>query len=286
MTIDNPLTDAIESLKEDEGPKPRPKPNLEVLTPGNLGGLTIYHPEQLEWINILFYGEAGVGKTRLAGSASEVAECLPVLLIDVEAGSTSVAMYPGIDIVRVTTYEELVEIYNDLKTIEAKEGNLPYKTIILDSITEMQKLGMEAVLKRTVERAHERGDDKDPDQPDFGDWAKNANQTRRMIRAFRNLECHTIFTALAQVDSSRPTKPKAKPYLNGKMADEVAAFLDIVLYMYKKADDTTETVHRVLLSSGTDEIIAKDRSDKLPSLIIDPTYKDIHNFIKGNLEND
>ena len=58
-----------------------------------------------------------------------------------------------------------------------------------------------------------------------------------------------------------------------KLAKEVAAFLDIVVYMYKlKVDDVNS---RLILTEATDEFICKDRTGKLPVVMQEPTMAEI-----------
>lgn len=246
---------------------------------GNLGDLPLYKPSDIDYINSLFYGDTGVGKTTLGASAANVPGHSPLLLIDVERGSHPAKNFPGIEVVRPQAFADLSKIYSALAAQLKSEGGLKYKTIMLDSITEMQRWGTESVMARGVEQDA----DKDPDKPEWSDWNKSHNLFRRMIRAFANLPCNTIFIALEQTDLSRPSRPKAKPMLNGKMADEFAAVPDIVLYLYKKEDNENQTIHRCALSAGTNEIVAKDRSGRLPEVLIDPTYRDIHSHVFSEL---
>ena len=58
---------------------------------------------------------------------------------------------------------------------------------------------------------------------------------------------------------------------------EVGGFVDILLYMYiKRVDDENQ---RLLLSAGTEGQIAKDRSDNLPSVIINPDMQTVYDHI-------
>ena len=54
-------------------------------------------------INVLIYGDSGIGKTVLAGSAAAVPEMRDVLVLDAEGGTESlVRTYPQCDAVRIT----------------------------------------------------------------------------------------------------------------------------------------------------------------------------------------
>ena len=244
----------------------------KVLSKSNLGGLTPTPVSEVPAnINMLIYGEPGVGKTVLAGSASVVEGMGPVLFIDVEGGTMSLRnKYPDVDVVRVSSWQDMVNVYNDLV------GNDKYKTIVLDSLTEIQKFSMYNIMKDLVQ-----GDpDRDPDVPGLREWGKNSEQVRRFVRAFRDLPVNTIFTALSAVDKDQKTGATIhRPGLSGKLSAEVAGFLDIVCYMYIKVVDGD--VKRLLLTSGTDSCIAKDRSDSLPPVLEEPDMTTINQIVIG-----
>lgn len=240
---------------------------LRVGSVGEIAGLNVFTPELLDVFNVLVYGDSGVGKTTLLASAAAVSDTSPVLLIDIEFGSTSTREFPNLHIVRPSSFKEIIDILNALK----KDN--PYKTVIVDSLTEMQRLGTESVMRRTAKKAREKGDDKDPDHPDWGDWTKSHNLFRRTVRAYRDLNCNTLFTALAKTDTTRPKHPKAKPNLNGIMADEIAASLDIVLYLEKQEIDGQ--IRRVAHADGPEDIVTKDRFSALGTRLLDPTFRTI-----------
>lgn len=250
------------------------------LTPKTIGGLKVRSVTEVSpYVNILVYGDPGIGKTRLAGSASLIPEMSPVLLIDVEGGTMSLADdFPDVDVVRVTTWDDMNSVYSELYD----NPNL-YKTVILDSITEMQKFSMDEIMRDAVKKNPER----DPEVPGMREWGINGEQIRLLVRAFRDLHMNVILTALSKEDKDERTGiTKTKPSLTGKLKDEVAGFMDIVSYMYKKRvkveGSTERRLGTFLLSEGTDQYVAKDRSGKLPSILEDPTMSTIYNSITGS----
>ena len=249
------------------------KPEPEVLTETTLGGLKVQPISQRpQVVNMLVYGDPGVGKTVLAGSASEVKEMSPVLFIDVEGGTMSLRnKFPNVDVVRVSNWQDMTKVYNDIASAESK-----YKTIVLDSLTEIQKFSMYNIMRDLI-----AGDpDRDPDVPGIREWGKNSEQVRRFVRAFRDLPVNTIFTALSATDKDQKTGAVlSRPYLSGKLASEVAGFLDIVCYMYIRVLEGD--VKRLMLTSATDSCVAKDRSDSLPPVLEEPDMKTIHNIVTG-----
>lgn len=245
----------------------------EVLTTFNLGGLEIKSVvEETEFFNLLIYGESSVGKTTLAGSAIEVPEMRPVIFLDIEGGTISLRdVYPEVEKVRIDSWDDLVSVYTDLKSNPSK-----YKTVVLDSVTELEEFGMEEIMFRAVNKALSEGDERDPDLPQIGEHGKSSARMRKVIRRFRDLPMNTIFTALERVDVDKKGRRTIKPRLSPKLASQVSGFLDVVLYMYKK--DYEEEIKRVVLSDATDEVIAKDRTNRIPQTILDPTMSVIYGY--------
>jgi SepF-like predicted cell division protein (DUF552 family) len=229
-----------------------------------IAGLPITQVKELKpYFNLLVYGESGVGKTWLAGSADGVPEMRRVLFIDIEGGTLTLRNTPfnEVEVIRVLSWRDMENIYNELSI-----GIHGFNTIIIDSLTEIQKMSMDGVMRRLIEENEER----DADVPGMREWNINIEQTRKFVRRFRDLPVNTIFTALAKTDKNMRTgSSKRKPYLSGKVADEVAGFLDIVVYLYTK--EVGDVNKRMLLTGQTEDTIAKDRSGRLDMVIEEPT---------------
>ena len=61
--------------------------------------------ESVPYMNLLIYGEPGVGKTVLAGSAADHPDTAPILILDVEGGVTSLRTRTDIDVIQVRDIE-------------------------------------------------------------------------------------------------------------------------------------------------------------------------------------
>lgn len=241
-----------------------------------IAGLPIEKVSQKQpHVNMLIYGESGSGKTRLSGSADAVPSMRRVLFVDVEGGTLTLRdTFPDVECVRVRSWPEMQAVYDKLY-----EGGHDFTTIVVDSLTEVQKLSMDAVMLKLVEQHEER----DADVPGIREWNINLEQTRKFVRAFRDLPCNTIFTALSQTDKDiRTGAIKRKPSLSGKVKDEVAGFLDIVLYLYVK--EINQENKRMLLCEQTENTVAKDRSNTLPQTIESPSMEVLWNLLHNKGE--
>lgn len=202
----------------------------------------------------------------------EVEEMAPVIFLDIEGGTLSLRnRYPEIDKIRISNWSELSAVYNDLRQNPGR-----YKTVVLDSVTELQQFGMDEIMLRAVKKAMEEGDERDPDLPGIGEHGKSNERMKKAIRRFRDLPMNTVFTALERIDVDKKGRKHIKPLLSPKLSDQVTGWLDVVVYYYKKEIDGE--IKRVLCTMSTDEITAKDRTDSLPQFVVEPTMSEIYDL--------
>jgi hypothetical protein len=260
------------------------------LTPTSLGGIKLQKLGDLApRINAVIYGLPGVGKTRLCASADAVPEMRRVLLLDVDGGALSAkSLYPGVERLPITTWDQIINVQRDL----ASGMNHGFQTVILDTGTEAQKYDQASVMKQAAKIAADKGEVRDEAVPSFREWGITQDHFRQMVRGFRDLPLNFLMTLHVKDQTNDLTgKISKSPDLPGKLARQIAGFFDVVLYMYVKelqtpdgnnADGTPKmkmVEKRLLLSSASELIIAKDRSDKLPAIIQDITMKHVYNTI-------
>ena len=218
---------------------------------------------QAPYLKVLIYGPPGVGKTVLAGTAARSKVLSPVLFADSEAGTLS--LKDDIDIVRITDFPTLGKMVNYLR-----KGDHGYKTIVVDSLSEAQKIIMRFVIAEAI-----KSDPKhDKDLPYQQDWYRNSELVRRVVRAFRDLPMHVIFTALdKEIKDDTTGAVMFAPMLPGQLAGEIPGYFDIVGYL--TVQQVEGNVVRRLVVQPTPMIMAKDRSDSLGSYIDNPELSSI-----------
>lgn len=223
-------------------------------------------------VKMLVYGDPGVGKTVFSCSGDRT------IFIDVEGGSLSVQNRIKAKKVarkRFDTFDEIEEFVRGLREKGSKAD-----TLVIDSITELQKKLMDSIVAQHPEVKRPYGDGLT-----VGDWGYNTERMRRFIRMARDLDMNVIFTALAMDEKNEMTGAvKTLPKMSSKLSADVCGYVDIVGYLYvdNVTDEDGESVPiRRMLIQPVGMYYAKDRSGALGNVIDDPTFPGIYNTIFG-----
>ena len=154
----------------------------------------------------------------------------------------------------IRSMKELENLYNTLfKSIS--DGKMYYKTVAIDSLSELADLDMRDIMKD----AYSRNPDKvDKDVPSQREWGKSRAHMRTIVRAFRDLPCHVIYTAQVATLQEEGQPTKYFPGFSGKLRTEIPGFMDVVGYLTTEVDQGV--VVRKLQVQGTRRVVAKDRT--------------------------
>lgn len=190
--------------------------------------------EDALFLKILLFGLSGVGKSTCAAQAPG-----PVLYIAAELNALSVVRQanPDADVVVVKTLADLREILRYLMG----EGAGKYKTVVIDSLSEVQALIRNEMLAREVGK----------DVLTIQEWGKLGDKTHEIVRGFRELPCNLVVIALAE-DAGDEGRRFIQPSLYGRASRDVPALLTLVGYAFKEPGDAQSpgTKYRVLFESS------------------------------------
>ncbi len=248
------------------------------------------------YLKLLIYGNFGVGKTYLAGTSAEVKSMKDVLIINAEAGDLSLEAFEGIDSITVTDFrtlgrineylkqhctardakdtKRLKELEANVRGIDIKDIDKPkeYRTVIIDSLTELEAYCMNQLLGITDTTRL----DEEAQSAEWAEYKKNHTMMQRVVRAFRDLPMHVIFTASEQFQQDENKKYRFSPDLTGKLSKKIQGFMDMVGYL-AVGKDGDKTIRRLYVSpSPTSKYDAKHRYQAFKGdFFLNPSIKSI-----------
>ncbi|AVL70843.1 AAA family ATPase [Oligella urethralis] len=214
---------------------------------------------QSSGINILVYGQAGVGKTTLI-------KTLPgkPIIISAEAGLLSLSDV-DIPVIVVHTLQDVINAYTFLQSPEGRQ----YDSVALDSISEIA----EVVL------ANEKSNFKDARKA----YGEMQDKMAAMIRSFRDLDGRNVYMVAKQghVNEGGNGLLKYYPMFPGQRLSQEAAFWFDEVLCLRVINDAEGNVIRYLQTQPCFQYTAKDRSGKLDPEGEYPDLGHIINKIKG-----
>lgn len=236
----------------------------------------------------VFYGRAGSGKTTLAATFPG-----PILHIDVkDEGTDSIRDVKNVKVLEISESGDFEEAYWWLK-----QNPKEYRTVVVDTVTQLQQLLVEEVSAKKNLRGKNAGDWGTMTK---GDWGDVAAKMKTWITNWRDLPMEVVFLAQDRVfngeeDSSDgeidpEVGPRLSPSVNSHLCAAVSIIGNTFIRSYvkrSKIDGKTkekEVIEYCLRLGPSGAYITKIRKPKsisLPNFIVDPSYDEMIEIIEG-----
>lgn len=229
---------------------------------------------------VLVCGDPGAGKTLISSTWPNP------LYASAEGGLMSIADR-DIPYIEIKKSEDLLRLKNALdQPAEVREEMLgfPVQTVVVDTIDEIQRILMK-----------ERLESQKRETLQMQDWGWLNEQMQAIVRSFRNLDLHVIFTChLKSTEDQESGRVSYRPGLSGAIADNIPAYVDLALRLdvstvTKVTDDGVEKIQERSLITVPDRAHSwiKDRSGKLPERLtvnFEDDYDRIAELIFGSVD--
>lgn len=243
----------------------------------------------------MVYGDSGMGKTEFSGSAVDVPSMSDVFMISAEKGQLTIAETPRIinkdrlfmvDVDDIGTCEQIrkwliahckfrdEKNYDALMKIETQigfreEGDTTtppriFKTVIIDSLTEIQAFAM----YKTLGMSNNIALDAELPDSEWSHYNKILNRMQLLARAFRDLPMHVIYVAQQSFVQDETKAKFYQPMLMGQMGKRIQGFVDILGYLTVVDGDKGSRIRRLWIQP-VGKFQAKNRMSKFQGNYID-----------------
>lgn len=186
------------------------------------------------WLKVLIYWPSGSGKTVFAWTAKDA------LFLSAERWLLSIKDTSP-EYIDIKTFEDLQKAFIYL----SKWGH-KYKTVIIDSITEINE-----IIKSEIEKRNGHFMAK-------SDWWELQNKIEDVLHAFHDLPMHVIFIAQEQSEKDEDKTTRILPSLNWKTSTKVASLMDVVAYMTIEKNGK-----RKIVTNSNSRLLTKDRTNTI-----------------------
>jgi hypothetical protein len=232
---------------------------------------------------MMVYGRSGTGKTHFGSTFPK-----PILFIDTnERGTETIALEEDIDVVRVTEWAEIDELYWALLN---RETETEYASIVIDQVSNLQDIGMAEVLRKS-----RKGRDETFTQRN---WGQLSGMLKQFISDFRDLSdnYNLLMIAHERVDEGGDDEEEAiEPSIGARVMPSVSAFLDgavdsigsTFIKERWETEDKEEVRHvDYCMRIGphafySTKIRRPVSAGPIPELIVNPTFKKIRDLTSG-----
>lgn len=225
-------------------------------------------------VSALFYGRAGTGKTTVAATFPEA------LLLDIREKGTDSVSDVHLDVLKIETWDEFEQAYWYLKSDEH-----PYKTVIIDAITQLQDVLIDEVSGGGIMSKR--------------DWGEVSGPLKTWLINYRDLTDIGINVVFLAHDRSTDTEegndgelaPDIGPRLMPSVATVINGAVKVIGHTFiRERVDKLEggrvkrEVEYCLRLGPHARYLTKIRQPRgayVPPFLVDPDYEKLVSIIKG-----
>lgn len=233
-----------------------------------------------EYVNAMYFGESGSGKTT---AAAHMAKFGPVVYVNAEAGLKAKPLrrlgVPTANIrpYKVICYADLDKLYWQTKAqLEAEPGSVV--GIVFDSTTEIQKTLIDSIVSERHAKRTKSGMEDDEFFTDRDEYGRMTEMMRRICRRFRDLPCHTAFVCLAKRDVDNDGV-FYRPALTPAFAGDLMGYVDIAVYCGVGDGDEDDRSRYTGITRPIGKFRGKDRYNAVPPVMANPTFDRLVEYV-------
>lgn len=243
--------------------------------------------DETDYVNVLFYGDGGTGKTTDLASFARLG---PVVFIPAEPGLKKGPLQrlgiplENLKVQKDTSFSALDDLFWKLKGwLEDDPDRIT--AVCIDSATALHKSWVKERVRVGVQKAERKGIERSMFDTFEEDWGVMSEQMRLTVRQFIDLPCHFGLSALERRDQDHDGKVRYGPAVNPALQTDLFGAVDIVAHTYAEDLRGWDEDDEVFLASfrAVGKFRAKDRFKVLPKKMPNPTADRIVSYVRGEL---
>lgn len=244
-------------------------------------------------LKLLIHGTAGKWKTSMAKTCVNDERLMPMLLWNFEGGTDSIHSVCNyidlseigknysldkIDVVTIKSWKEFDKL---IRIIHTKEYG--YKTLFLDSISELTKLNL---FEQSGAFESAKTSILSVRMPQLREYGESQEQLNVLVRILKYVDAHIICVSGSELNSNIEEGVTKKtmmiPALSGKLSLQLPHIFSHVGYM-KTVQDSKQQNTIAMMFDNSSEYLAKTRDEfnRLGKGIINPTIPKILDKLTG-----
>jgi AAA domain len=228
-------------------------------------------------LNAIVYGNSKQGKSWMGDTTPA-----PRLVLDAESGSRftpskKVQWNPSVDappkydgtwdtaIVPVRQYRDIDTAYAWLNA-----GKHDFKSVVLDSISEIQQRAVDSIAGANLMKTH--------------DWGTLLRTVSDMVRKFRDLVTNPVkpLDAVIYIAMAKQRQDGVwAPYVQGGLATVLPFYVDLCCYLTTVQTEDGAAVRRLFIENVPGYEVGQRVGGRLPQFIDNPSITDMLNMIRN-----
>lgn len=235
--------------------------------PIDFKGLSV---ENLGGLQVLVYGDTGVGKTTFAASAYRHPDLRRVGILDTDVGLTSISHWsdPGLTFASVEKSADIQEVA--IGAISNKPPFDEYRTWVVDSLSKWVTEDMRDISEREYSRAPGKRGHVDAVQ--IQDYKEMTARISRLSDGLKSTKRNVIFTAAVADIGMTADNPNAfterRPHMPNAIWKDIAYKMDCIWYIFRRPDGTINMLTRSVVLPNGATIQAKTRNTRFAQALM------------------
>lgn len=241
-----------------------------------------------EIINACWWGDGGTGKTTAMAMLSQIGK---VIAVDAERGfkkrplTELGAKLENIEPFRDISIEGLTGLLERVRS-ELDDDPDSIAGVLFDSVPMISARLLNPIVAESYRKTLDKGRERGEYDVYLEDHGTLTQQLRTVLFGFRDLPCHTGWSALERRDVDDDGAVRYGPQAGPAFQTDMFAYLDIIIHteVMELEDWNEDNECFIGIPRKVGKYRSKDRFKALPRKMVEPTFPRVIAYVNGELD--